>query len=263
MRKNKKYTDRELLYLETSWGRVSVGHIASRLKRSECAIKTKAYKLGLGSPLDNRDFLIGKEVCELLGIDRKTLKKHIEKRGLISTTKILQNRKLIAVTYVDLIEWMTMNEKHWDGTKIDRLGLESIGLDVKIIEKKQRTDGLKLKRTTLTKKDKEKIKELYKRFITYQEIAKILDKEYSTIKWFIHTIIENGDVEKNTKNNRIVRTNSSAKCGWSEWQDNTLVSEFKRGKTLREISEIVGKSLSATKSRNQVLTKRIIKGMSI
>ena len=42
-----------------------------------------------------------------------------------------------------------------------------------------------------------------------------------------------------------------------------LIREFKKGKTLREISEMVGKSLAATKTRNQTLTKRIIQGLEI
>lgn len=259
----RKYTEAELVYLESSWGNVSVQRIASALGRTVEAVESKARKMKLGNPLDCKDFLIAVEVEELLGTDRKTLKKHFQQRGLKHKVRTLKNRKLITVLYDDLLDWLIKNPEYWNGTKVDKLGLMSIGLDEKILDKKYKEDKLKEERTTLNDKDIQKIKEMYKQFITYEGIALALNKEYSTIKWKIHTLIKAGELERNTDSNRLVRVTNRENYGWAEWQDKILITEFKNGKTLKEISEMVGKSLGATKSRNQVLTRRIIKGLAI
>lgn len=262
-RHRRVYTEEELMYLEASWGKHSVSKIARELGRTEVAIKLKACRLGLGNPLDSKDYLIAKEVERLLGTNRKTLKKHLENRGLKHKTKILENKRLVMVTFDNLIDWMVNNKKYWNGTRVDKLGLLAIGFDEKILNEKIKEDTIKEKRTTLTDKEKEKVKELYKQYITYEGIALKLNKEFSTIKWFLHTSIANGELEKNCDSNRLVRVTKRENYGWTEWQDRILITEFRNGKTLREISKKVGKSLSATKSRNQVLSKRLIKGLAI
>lgn len=259
----RRYTEAELVYLESSWGNVSVKRIANALGRTVTAVECKARKMQLGDPLDCKDFLIAVEVEALLGTNRKTLKKHFIERGLKHKIRTLKNRKLITVLYNDLVDWLVNNPKYWNATKVDKLGLLSIGLDEKILEKKYMEDKLKEERTTLTEKDVKKIIELHKQFVTYEGIALALNKEYMTIRWKIHTLIKNGQLEKNSNSNRLVRVINRENYGWSKWQDKVLIEEFKNGKTLKEISEIVGKSLSATKTRNQTLAKRMIKGLVI
>lgn len=259
----RKYTEAELVYLESSWGNVSIQRIAGALGRTVEAVESKARKMNLGNPLDCKDFLIAVEIESLIGVDRKTLKRHFTERGLKYKIRTLKSRKLITVQYDDLIEWLVENPQYWKGHKADKLGLLAIGFDEGVLDKKINEDKLKEKRTTLTDKEREKVKELYKKYITYEGIALQLNKEYSTIKWCIHTMISNGEVERNTDTNRLVRTTNRENYGWTEWQDRILITEFKNGKTLKEISEMVGKSLSATKSRNQTLTKRLIKGLVI
>lgn len=263
MRTGKKYTEDELLYLESSWGKMSVARIAGKLGRTVEAIESKARKMGLGDPLECKDFMIAVEVADLLGTDRKTLKKHFEDRGLKYKYRKIKNRKLIAVEYEDLIEWLIENPNCWNGTKVDKIGLISIGLDRDFLSNKIKEDEIKICRTTLEEKDAKKIAELYKKFYTYEQIAKVMNKDYQTVKWKIHTMIKDGVITQNTKEGRIVRSVNRENYGWQEWQDRVLIKEFKNGKTLKEISEMVGKSLGATKSRNQILTRRIIKGLAV
>lgn len=262
-RYGRRYTEAELVYLESSWGNVSTQRIASTLGRTVSAVENKASKMKLGNPLDCKDFLIAVEVEKLLGTNRKTLKRHLTERGLKHKSKTLKNRKLIAIQYDDLVEWLIENPQYWKGHKVDKLGLLSIGLDEKLLNRKIREDSLRAKRTTLTDVEKKKVVELYKQYITYEGIAMKLDKDFSTIKWFLHTMIAEGKIEKNCDNNRLVRVINRKNYGWEEWQDNLLITEFRNGKTLREISEMVGKNLEATKYRNQMLSKRMMKGLAI
>ena len=56
----KAWSEEDLLYLESSWGKTKISTIAKKLGRTETAVKAKAFKLGLSSMLDNKDFLIAK-----------------------------------------------------------------------------------------------------------------------------------------------------------------------------------------------------------
>ena len=62
---------------------------------------------------------------------------------------------------------------------------------------------------------------------------------------------------------KLVRRSNRENYGWSKAQDEILIDLFLQGVTLREISLKVGKSLAATKSRNQVLSKRRRQGLPI
>lgn len=265
VRTNKHWSEEEILFLESEWGKTSTEVIARKLKRKESAVKSKASKLGLGSMLENKDFLTAVEVARMLGTDRKTLNRHIEERGLKARGKSLSGKmKVIEIKFDNLVKWLTENPQYWNGAKVDRLSLELIGVEKFFLEKKIEEDTKELQMTTLSDKDIEMLKVLYKKFYTYEEIANKLNKKYSTIKWKIHTLIELGEIEQNTKEGRIVRRSGRQNYGWEEWQDKLLMELYiKEGRTLKEISEIVGKSLSATKSRNQVLSRRMINQLAI
>lgn len=251
------------MYLECAWGKKSLKSMSKELNREESALVLKACRMGLGSVIDNKDFLIASEVCEILGIDRKTLKNHIEKRGLQGKGRILGKKRYVAIMYDNLIQWLKDNKDHWNATKVDRGALISMGYDVGELNIKYEEDKKKLERTTLSESDIDKIKSMYKEFYTYQDIANKLGKEYSTVKWKLHTLIKSGELEQNTMKERLVRTTNRENYGWTKKQDMILISEFRNGKTLREISEMIGKSYTATKSRNLTLSKRLMKGKAI
>lgn len=261
MRRN--YTEDELFFIETNWGRMSVKGIANRLNRSETGIKTKAHKLGLGDPLNHRGFLIAKEVEEILGVTKKTVTNYIQNYGLKGNAKYLNGRKCISIQYKDLADWLINNPKRWDGSKVDKLALESMGIDMNDINAKIEADIENKNRTTLTDKDIESIKKMYKDFIRYEDIANKLNKNYVTVKWKIHTLIESGELESNTSKGRLVRGINRDGYGWEKWQDKLLIKEFRNGTKLKDIAIMVGKTLPATKSRNQMLSRRMMKGLAI
>ena len=265
MRSNKSYTEEEKLFLESEWGKTSTEVIARKLNRTEEAIKEKAFKMGLGPMLDNKDFLIASEVCNIIGTNRKTLSKHISERGLKARGKSLtKDKKVISIKYEDLIKWLEKNPSYWNATKSDNLTLELLGMNKFFLEKKIKEDTKELEMTTLSDKEVEVLKELYKKFYTYEQIANRMCKKYSTVKWKIHTLIEQGELIPNTKEGRLVRSiNRGSKYGWSKSQDEELIRLYREGKSLKEISEIVGKSLSATKTRNRTLSIRLMNNLAI
>lgn len=264
MRKSKHYTEEELMYLESNWGKISTRRIAKKLNRSEQAILTKGFRLGLGSLFDGKDYLIGSEITTILNIERKTLNRLINKESFPSKERyITGKKKCIATNYEEFIDWLKNNPNLWDSTKADTLSLRMMGLEENFLNRKIKEDEIRKQRKTLTDKDIEKIIEYHKQCYKYSDIAELLNKDYSTVKWKIHTLIKNGVLKVNTKEGKLLRNVNRKNYGWTKYQDETLIKLFLEGKTLREISEVVGKSLSATKSRNQLLTNRRLNNLSI
>ena len=56
-RKNTKWTKEEEQYLQDNWGTLSVKTLAKNLGRSENAINVRKHRLGLGSFLENGDYI--------------------------------------------------------------------------------------------------------------------------------------------------------------------------------------------------------------
>lgn len=90
MRKSKHYTEEELMYLESNWGKISTRRIAKKLNRSEQGILTKGFRLGLGSLFDGKDYLIGSDITTILNIERKTLNRLINKEGFPSKERYIR-----------------------------------------------------------------------------------------------------------------------------------------------------------------------------
>lgn len=264
-REFKHYTEEDLFHLEQSWGKVSIETIAKKLNRSVMGIRHKACRLGLSGMLECKDYLIASDVARILGTDRKVVSKHINERGLKARKKSLsEGKQVICIEYDNFTKWLVENPKYWNGVKADTLSLELLGVDKFFLEKKVKEDTIKMERTTLSDRDIEVIKEMYKKYYTYEDIAKKLNKEYTTIKWKIHTLIENGEIDKSCKDNRLVRRVTRENgYGWEEWQDKKLIEMFRNGYTLKEISETIGKSLSATKTRNRTLSQRMMQGVAV
>lgn len=262
----KRWSEENKIYLEKSWGNVSTKRLANKFGVKESAVKIMAYKMGLGSMLDSKDFLIAKELEEILGVTRKTVSKHIKERGLKAREIKLTsgNRKYIAIQYEDLVEWLENNLKYWDGSKVDIDSLKALGVDSDLLDRKYKEDTFKYNMNNINELELKTIKELYIEGYTYEDIAKIVNKTKEAIHYKLSYLAEKGKFELNRNNGGyLVRRSNRESYGWSKVQDETLINLFLQGVPLREISQKVGKSLSATKSRNRVLTQRRLQGLSI
>lgn len=247
-RSGKHWTEEELMYLEKSWGSVTLEVMSQTLGRTKVSVKLKASKIGLGNQIDNVDFLIKKEVAELLGVDLKTVSKYIDKQGLGMKRK----QFVLGISYEDFIKWLMDKQEMINWSKVDRLGIESLGFDKFLLEKLIAESTVKNKRQTLSEKDKVKIIEMYKSGLKYADIANKLGKEFSSVKWFLHTCFEKGLLEK--VDYTVIRLN---KFTWSEREDKVLVSMFRQGYTLKQISKELNRSLESVRHRHQKLNTLI------
>lgn len=258
-RKSKHYTEEELMYIEKSWGSVSIEKMAKKLGRTAESIRIKCSELGLGSQIDSMEMLIKRDIVQLLNVDTKTVSRYAERHGLsLKKSNVFRgNRILLTISFDDFLNWLYEHEDLVNWSKVDKLGLLTLGFDCNKLEKLIEDSKKFNSRRELTEKDKEKIKEMYSQFYKYDVISNKLGKDVQTIKWYLHTCFEKGELTKNDLKGRFIRDINRANFGWTEEQDRTLIKLFREGKTLKEISEIVGKSLHATKSRNQKLGRLI------
>lgn len=258
-RKYKHYSEEELMYIEKSWGSVSIERMAKKLGRTPESIRIKCNELGLGTQIDSMEMLIKRDIVQLLNVDTKTVSRYVERHGLnIKKSNVFRgNRILLTISFDDFLNWLYEHEDLINWSKVDKLGLLTLGFEANKLEKLIEDSRRFNFRRELNDKEKEKIKEMYLNFYKYETIANKLGKEYQTVKWYLHTCFESGELEKNDLKGRFVRDINRANFGWTEEQDRTLIKLFREGKTLKEISEIVGKSLHATKSRNQKLGRLI------
>lgn len=249
-----------MLYLESSWGKTKISTISKKIGRSETAIKVKAYKLGLSSMLDNKDFLISRELEDLLGTDRKTIKKHINERGLKAKNKKLCSKAYVVVEYEDLVDWLYSNPSYWNAAKSDTDALLAIGLNEDFLLSKKEEDSKNMKLRLFTNKETVLLKKLYREGYTYEKMASILNKNVSSIHYKLSYLSQTEDFVLDRNNRGILKRTTGSSYGWTKEQDEKLISMFLKGVTLKEIAKAVGKSYSATKTRNQVLTKLIREG---
>ena len=222
----RRWTEDMEAYLEKSWGSISTKKLAQNLNVTEAAVKNKACKMGLGSMLSNKDFLIAKELESLLGTDRKTIRKNINERGLKAKEVKLTsaNRKYIAIKYDDLVEWLENNTKFWNAAKADILSLKALGVDPDLLNRKYKEDVEKFNRRNIDEETLNKIKEYYLKGYMYEDISKLVNKDKDAIENKMRYLSEKGEFTLDRNNGgKLVRR--------SKEQKNLL------GKALMEIRE--------------------------
>ena len=64
---SRTWTDEEVDYLEDKWGNISIPIIAKNLGRTVKAIKSKAYKIGLGRFIHQGNYVTYKQLITTIG----------------------------------------------------------------------------------------------------------------------------------------------------------------------------------------------------
>ena len=109
----RNWSNEELEYLEDKWGVVSVGHISKTLKRTVDAIIVKKNRLGLGSFLDNGDYISYNQLLmALFGLDAQSA--YRVNKGWVDfpvKSKVVKNCRFRIVYMEDFWKWAEGNKK--------------------------------------------------------------------------------------------------------------------------------------------------------
>ena len=145
MRIGKVWSQQEINYLEEKWGVISITGISKNLGRSVLGVKEKAYKLGLGTFINQGDYITFHQLITALGLERNYgyLNMRLERDGFPVKYKTIINDKIKIVYINDFWKWTKENQN-----KIDFSNFEEnlLGPEEEWVKLKRRLDKAKKKR---------------------------------------------------------------------------------------------------------------------
>ena len=180
MGRGKKWSEKDIGYLDEYWGRNPLAYLSTRLKRTQKAVVLKAKRLKLGASTRADEYLTANQVSVLLNIDCHTVLRWVEKHNLKAVKKImLYKRQFILVKHCDLCEWLKNNQERFDSRKIEFFGLgyEPLWLQVKRKRDRELPKNRFKKWTAL---EVQRII-IYSEDMKYKEIARLMDRSYNSI----------------------------------------------------------------------------------
>lgn len=139
MGSNKKWSKEEIEYLEESWGKETIKHIAKTLNRTESAVNLKAQRLKLGGLMAAGELLSICQLIKALGLFSsysQTKKKFID-NGLPVTTKKIGNRKVVKVDLNKFWKWAEKNRQILNFAKFEK---NSLGEEPSWVKEKRIAD---------------------------------------------------------------------------------------------------------------------------
>lgn len=144
MPRSRYWTPEELELLSEKWGTESVGRIAARLRRSENAVKEKAYRLGLGAHLLAGNGIPLLELCRVIyGYAKQSDGKEKARvwmcAGLPVYYQRVRKNQFLMVRIDRFWQWA---EQHQELINLSRLEENLLGIEPAWARKKRRIDQL-------------------------------------------------------------------------------------------------------------------------
>ncbi|KIN81885.1 hypothetical protein [Clostridium botulinum] len=233
-KKRRDYTKEELTYLEEQWGAKSVKAIAKKLKRSEWAVRMKAYKMGLGDPKLSIDGITINQLSKAIGVHYQSIMRNwVEQYGFPIKNKVLINENIAYATQNDFWEWTKNNKNLIDFSRIEE---NILGKEPQWAKEKRRIDILANNKSRNKRpwadSEIEKLISLLKTYnFTYADIAERLGRSQSAVKRKIYDLkIPYRPVPKRRG------------VFWTKDQKVKLKDLYNKGYTPTLISKTIGKS---------------------
>lgn len=236
------WTFEEEEYLKEYWGKKSILTIMKKLNRSESALYTKTYKMGLGPFTENlADVTLG-ELAGALNKSVNCVLNYINLYGLPYET--IQSSSIKRIKYVNLDKWWKWLEENHDKVDFTLFERFSLGLEPEWVERQRAADQY----------DKYK-KNRYKEWTSY-EIA-ILKKMLSEFKYTTEEIARELErsptavLAKIKKLDILLRPiiKETKKPYWTAAELDLLECLCKENKSLKEMSQALNRSQSAVRAK--------------
>lgn len=254
IRAHKPWTSEETEYLRENWGNVSMDSISKHLNRTKVAIQLRASRLGLGPFLDNGyKYVTRHALLVALGYKSDSYKKisWIQNRGLKTHRIKVKNQSFDVIYLNEFWKWAYENQYFLDFSKFEKYAL---GPEPKWVSNKRKNDCINtFKFTTLPWKEVEDLR--LKRYIHenkygYKELSNKLNRTEGAIQ---RRICDLGIKE------RPIKADNHNK--WSNDDYFNLGELIKQGATYEFMSDIIGRSAKAIRSRvfELYLTERLDK----
>lgn len=231
----KKWSEKEIDYLNSMWGRYNLNALAKKLNRTVEAVKVKSERLGLGGGLKAQDAITKADIKRICGVSGYKVEKWISVYGLKCTNKVVTSKRSFGLIKVkDFWEFAKNNNELIDFSKIEK---NILGVEPEWVDEFRKRD-FKIKRKSYRRRwsaaeEKEAIR-LYTKGVTYEEIGKRLDRTSYGVQ------------------NKLIRLGykNRINLAWRNEEINILKKLIEEGYSDYQISEEIGRP------RGSVYTKR-------
>lgn len=246
MGSNRQWTIDECNYLEDKWGSISLKTIAKNLNRSESGVLNKVRRMGLGSFLENGDYVTWNQFLKAIGIQGGYNYKDIswvQNRKFPLHTKRVNDYSFKVVYLDEWWKWAEQNKSFLDFSKFEE---NSLGIEPQWVKEKRKHDVeisrkyIKTPWTITEDKRLEKLVNDYK--YTYSDISKLMRRTEGAIQRRCADLKLKG---------RPLR--ESPHSVWEEWQIKKLDELINTGVSYEIMSEAIGKSTKAIRGKVYIL----------
>ena len=255
----RNWTKEEEQYLEDNWGILSVKTIAKNLNRSDNAIIVRKNKLGLGSFLDNGDYITFNQLQIVLGNsnagDGYKMISWVKNRNFPIHTKTVKNNRFRIVYIDEFWKWAEKNKSFLDFSNFEE---NVLGKEPEWVKQKRKVDIENKRKYTAkpwTKAEDLKLQRMLSmNKYTYDEISKELRRTNGAIQ---RRICDLEIKERPIKADNHIR--------WTEKELYDLGEMIKEGCNYEKMSEVLGKSSKAIRGRvyNMYLTENLDRAREI
>ena len=173
----RKWTQEELQTLEEMIGTYTVASIARKLGRSFDSVNIKLNRMGLVGFEKSTDLLTLNQVCQMLGVQSRTLKGKWARKGL----RIIHKGNYLVVKQPELIKYLKNHPEDWNAAKIPD---DSLIMGYPWYKEKKQTD-IKT-RYYWTPAEVSKLKHLRHEGYSIREIAEQMGRSESSIKFKLY-----------------------------------------------------------------------------
>ncbi|MFI3254416.1 MAG: hypothetical protein R3Y63_08805 [Eubacteriales bacterium] len=239
---SKSWTEEELLYLEDKWGTLSIPTIGKKLERTACAVKEKAYRLGLGPVLEAGEYITLNQLCRGLkgySIHSYEITSWVKKRGLPVKKKKVDQNSFRVVYLLDFWIWAEENRSFLDFSRMEPL---IFGEEPPWVAEQR-------------KQDFHHVPQQNKKPWTEYEVQRLIylvkQQKYSWIEISKELIRSNGAIARKLQDlgikDRPVKSYTHNK--WEPEDFEKLTSGILNGESYGKISENIGKSEKAIRGK--------------
>ena len=187
MADTRNWTKEEVLYLEESWGKISMTALIKKLDRSRKSILNKVRRLGLGAFLENGDYVTWNQLQIALGFGLSgsgyKMKSWVENRNFPMRTKRVDSKSFRIVYIDEFWKWAEKNKDFMDFSKFEE---NALGAEPDWVKAKRKHDFEKKRKyimTPWTKTEDEKLLYFLKQYkYTYDDLSKMLRRTNGAIQ---------------------------------------------------------------------------------
>jgi hypothetical protein len=236
------WSQKEIDYLQDSWGDVSIKAIAKHLNRSVEAVKVMKTRLGLGSFLNNGEYVSYHQLLLALNITGGMSYKNIswiKNKNFPAKFKTVNECQFKVVYLNDFWKWAEANRGMIDWSKIEQ---NILGKEPDWVKKQREADylkSLKIKTAPWTKEEDNRLKDLVKQFrYGYKDLSEILHRSEGAVG---RRILDLGLKERPLKADNHI--------SWTQDEYLKLGEMIKQRLSYELMSDKLGKSSKAIRGR--------------